>query len=582
MGPSLPDSQDVLVRRCRMRVVRRGGWSWGRDPRGLAAAATRALPALVAEALAEALAGREGGVQTAPVRVRVRVTLAELAALGGAGPAPALSPRRATLGPVRVASPGGDVGAALRARVRAAVAESLAAPAMAAGWRAAAPAATGEDAGAPAGDAGPGAPRAGVALLARLAAWHADGALLARLAAATDDELDAWHRELFAGAAVGGARPAGVGDADVARVVAAAITTLAAAAPGRALEARLVVAVAAWRTLGVHPADPGLRAALDAGGALARSNAPGAPRAPGPAAPARATVPAPAAHRLAAGQEREVRSALPFLVLGALARWGWLDAAAASLHAAGAGDPGALAAFATALAYKLLGVPERGWRRSSDDLAAAACFAGVAEPLADAALADLASRLEGRLDALDAAARAPFVAGHVAGDPILVGPARHGEREGFLLAEAHGGFALAWARERATLAPLLAALGAGASAGRGEPWERALSAWHAVAVDRPVVPRAAAGQLDASLSLAASLALADIAWRLFQAREPTDASLALARFGDLGAHVRVEPELVRVRLPLGRRYQDLLHHGFLARVVRVPWWGGRALELSGG
>jgi hypothetical protein len=46
--------------------------------------------------------------------------------------------------------------------------------------------------------------------------------------------------------------------------------------------------------------------------------------------------------------------------------------------------------------------------------------------------------------------------------------------------------------------------------------------------------------------------------------------------------VRVSDDAVVVRVPLGRRHADLLAHGFLAPVARVPWLGGRALEIGGG
>jgi hypothetical protein len=44
---------DVIIRRCTLRVVRRGGWSWGEDPYGFARAAVRALETLLARHLAE-------------------------------------------------------------------------------------------------------------------------------------------------------------------------------------------------------------------------------------------------------------------------------------------------------------------------------------------------------------------------------------------------------------------------------------------------------------------------------------------------------------------------------------------------
>jgi len=105
---------------------------------------------------------------------------------------------------------------------------------------------------------------------------------------------------------------------------------------------------------------------------------------------------------------------------------------------------------------------------------------------------------------------------------------------------------------------------------------------HAFAEQRPAVPLAASPALGRSLLLAATLALGTIAWTLWRDRETPDPLLALERFGDLGGRVRFDERRVRVRLPLGRRHDDLLAHGLLADVHGVPWLGGRVVEFSGG
>jgi hypothetical protein len=99
---------------------------------------------------------------------------------------------------------------------------------------------------------------------------------------------------------------------------------------------------------------------------------------------------------------------------------------------------------------------------------------------------------------------------------------------------------------------------------------------------RPLPGRPNDPALDRSLSLAAALALATIAWELWRNREPTDAGLALARFGDIPATVRFEEDRVRVRLPLGKRFHDLKDAGLLDDVPRVPWLGFRPVVFSGG
>jgi hypothetical protein len=53
------------------------------------------------------------------------------------------------------------------------------------------------------------------------------------------------------------------------------------------------------------------------------------------------------------------------------------------------------------------------------------------------------------------------------------------------------------------------------------------------------------------------------------------------RFRDLDARVWFEPDCVRVRIPLGRRHADLMRHGVLTTIPRVPWLGGRCVDLGG-
>ncbi len=82
--------------------------------------------------------------------------------------------------------------------------------------------------------------------------------------------------------------------------------------------------------------------------------------------------------------------------------------------------------------------------------------------------------------------------------------------------------------------------------------------------------------------LASAFSLGVIAWTLWQGREPVDPLLSLERFGDLDAWLRVDPDRINVRLPLGKRRADLAAHGLLAEVPQVPWFAGRRLTFTGG
>ena len=88
----------------------------------------------------------------------------------------------------------------------------------------------------------------------------------------------------------------------------------------------------------------------------------------------------------------EVKSVLPFLVTGPLARLGVLDALLPALAAAGIRDGADLVArsqlFAAALGCTVLGPLRRGWLRDPADRAAAAAFAGL-DDLPDEAIGDL-------------------------------------------------------------------------------------------------------------------------------------------------------------------------------------------------
>jgi hypothetical protein len=101
-------------------------------------------------------------------------------------------------------------------------------------------------------------------------------------------------------------------------------------------------------------------------------------------------------------------------------------------------------------------------------------------------------------------------------------------------------------------------------------------------VTHRAVPRAEDRALDRSAMLAASLGLGLIAWTLWRERETTTPVLTMTRFADLEATVRFTPDAVRVRIPLGRRHADLLRHGALTDVHDVVWLGGRTLTFSGG
>lgn len=99
---------------------------------------------------------------------------------------------------------------------------------------------------------------------------------------------------------------------------------------------------------------------------------------------------------------------------------------------------------------------------------------------------------------------------------------------------------------------------------------------------RPAVRAGRAPAVERTTTLAAGVALADLAWKLWSEREPADPVNALDRFADLGARVAFHDSTVEVRLPLGARHADLYRHRLLADVPDVPWFGGRTVVFTGG
>jgi len=333
-----------------------------------------------------------------------------------------------------------------------------------------------------------------------------------------------------------------------------------------------------------------------------------------------------------------IDSALPFLLLNPLSRLGYLAALDGVLEAAHLGADASC--YAAALAYKVLGPPERSWRRSASTVLSAATFVGQEQAIPEASLTDFARRIADQTSPLDIVLTDAILAGHGAGEPVTLHPSG-------LVIDTQGCFPIAWVpsftEHREALIELLRGLGnppvlvmcdaaadhlllhldaanipflTDAPPTRGETWDRtqfgpAGSTWtnakrllpHALLhgalnqmpeafaeaeqlyselIARPAAPRAASPQLDRSVSLAASIALGTIAWALWQGRTRTTPQQVLARYADFDARVRFSPAAVRVSLPLGRRYLELNDAGLLAPVRNVPWLLHRSVEFTGG
>lgn len=140
------------------------------------------------------------------------------------------------------------------------------------------------------------------------------------------------------------------------------------------------------------------------------------------------------------------------------------------------------------------------------------------------------------------------------------------------------------------LPPAPAAALARQAAWCAEAAPRAQAVWQHLFHSALAAPEQAGGEallsLRGALSLAAGFALSELALALGR-RNPAawvdpDPLLAFERFADLSGEVEVGERLVRVHLPMGRRFIDLRDAGLLEPLDNVPWWNGHRIEFAGG
>ncbi len=616
-------SADIQIEHCTLRITRCGGWSWGADTRALLQAALQRMPAMLGARLAASWPDQHDLEVVAPLRLRLSVRMDDLLALAageeqaGAGVSSLASRLDAMLFDL-VAREGASAPCAPSAALELPAA-AQAPPDVNTLW-------------------------AGTVLTV-LMAWHRQGTLHEQLLMFSEPALESWHTSLSTVSrscqVVGTALEAMAGQH-------AALALPLPAGRRASLVRRIGLMVAASSELGLPAGGDILEQVLAAHRCFDLIPAPAdgvsaATKAPARRADAASETRYPGGH---SGQwapnvtrsplarfDVKVASALPFLLLGPLSRTGYLQTLSAVFEA-GQMLP-ALPAFAMALARKVLEPPQRGWFRGAQAVTAAAAFAGQAEPLPDAQIADMARLLAPLLSPLDSLVNSVLTAGHSPGDPLLL-------QAGWTLYEHEGMFPIACAERVEQLFARMAALGgelllvpesalqpgllttldnAGfrfitdARPARGEPWQSvfagplrawtndrssappvlasaigklveagAVSAhvWQALTTVRPVLAGASVPALERSLALAAALALGTIGWSLWREREQVTPLLALDRFADLDARISFRPDVVQVHLPLGRRFMDLKRVGWLDDIADVPWLDGRPLRFVQG
>jgi hypothetical protein len=632
---------EIVIHNCTLRLVRRGNWSWGGDPKGLLKAAVAILPEMIARALS-GLWPEDADLEiAAPLRVTVPLRLADLLA------SPTREPDEAfEAGGRHVGLPTGVIENAIRAAFQAASSFTASDDAQA------------TDPPAPAGEVAPaGNATQGGTLLKVLLSWREAGTLESTLSTFSEPSLTAWHRRLLPLQAAAPAEDE-ILQKEIVALVQAVLERggdLKSDRPGR-IRLQMMAAVEVAATLGLTPQHPAVPRVLNQLLPIGQDDTPPAasPDAQEERGSAPPGLPGTPGHRFARGGsgsrgnlpvatswDLRVPSALPFLLLGPLSQIGYLDTLTAVAESSGLAD--GLATFATALAYKVLDPPKKGWYREPSMVAAATAFSGLQEGVPHHELAELARRMKDHLSPLDGLLSGALAAGHDPAHPLLLRRVEEKGESGYLLADVEGLFPIGWVTQLEEIYPLLRRFGRPVvllpqqSAGhgrlaeldrqgvtfitdapptRGERWRRlrqhrGVTCWtndfdsaegllanksqdfsfvveeiddltEELVQKRASIPLADSAALEQSVTLAAAVALGTIGWTLWRERERVVPQLALQRFHDLDAHLFFDRDAVRVRLPLGRRYQDLFEHGLLADVTNVPWLGERVVHFSAG
>jgi hypothetical protein len=419
---------DIVIHRCTLHVARRGGWSWGPDPKHLVEEVVRILPHLLAQKLAELLAFQQDTDFVAPLRVHLRLHIDELTRASSAAiasgdaaslPVPPSLERRAELAlrlalgmpaPPQPASPGEKEIAKSVSRFTAKSSDHT--------------------------------PRQRSALEHLLRSWLAEDSLQRRLASLPVNEVELWHSVLNTDPhelPTISSTPAPALTALIearARELSCVPLSLEETSP---LHQRLLVATRIAVELRICLSHPVLWQVLDRFMPMGENDVSEPPQTaerstrcspspsqaipPQPAGTERLHTPTVAAairssRTHSAEWEMRIGCALPFLLLGPLHQLGYLTALAAVLEATGLENEALV--FAHALAYKVLDAPTRGWQRTPASRLAAAAFAGISEPLDEELLVEFARKIGSHTTVLDLTLADALIQGRRADAPVTL------------------------------------------------------------------------------------------------------------------------------------------------------------------
>ncbi|MGT2476682.1 hypothetical protein [Paraburkholderia terrae] len=376
----MSQAREITICRCMLRVMRRGGWSWGVDAQALVRRAIERLPALLERrltAFGDSLPDEIEIVQ--PLFVRVPMRSQEWMELTGSTELSAQTRTR------------------LEVAIDAAITQALPATlaTLATVLRAAESSYTISSA-APDADAHGASPSVDAAVTSRpsalwklLSQWRAEEKLLTQLPSLDEVVLQLWLERLIELEV--STRHAVLDEASLAELwrEVCALPLLMPAGFARTLVRQLIFTLelkmrwapgsALARTLLASFCDDYAPTAIDVPPKSAYSaTAPADTNAlavqPEPITAASAAIVAQTAPHVDSTFEVDIPCALPFLMLTPLSRAGYFTTLAAALEAANATS--LAGGVALGLSHKCLAPPQRGWLRDPDALAAAAAVAG--------------------------------------------------------------------------------------------------------------------------------------------------------------------------------------------------------------
>jgi hypothetical protein len=442
---------DFLIHQCTLSLIRRGGWSWGPDPKALVERLVRSVPAILESRLASLYAGDVDLEIAAPVTVRVPVRFAELDSF--ASDLPALS-----------TSGNQEPRSSLERKFAIALDQALQ------GWLPASRINSPSKNPSPPLDTNEGTSshrNLGEPLERLLTTLHQRGQFEQFLERSTATDIEHWHSILSLKIFDQHTLPPAIGSSLIEKIAASLQSKIDATPPAsgtEAVRARLRLAIAAavefqipavhpalWRMIdGVlpsHAREP-LSLLMRDEDSLVRTESDASVPATRPDRSTLAATqlsqanPASSLSRNSESWDVHVPCAIPFLLLRPLSSMGLLDAFSVALQSAKCSNSASL--LAVGLAYKILEPPDRGWLRSSGSLATAAAFAGLRSAADESDVVEIARQLASGVDLVERLIADSLLAGHSEIEPYLLCHAPVAGKDGLLLIDAQGCFPIRW------------------------------------------------------------------------------------------------------------------------------------------